>query len=80
MVKPEGEDSHSADNILIRLARRLFHTTGTYDGDKLFTVENGRRVNALPAKYRRHVREEQKPLDLIARAHAVHDERVRDAG
>jgi tellurite resistance protein TerC len=44
MLKPEGEDSHSADNIMIRLARRLFHTTETYDGDKLFTVEHGRRV------------------------------------
>src|SRR3954452_24235291 len=44
MLKPEGEDSHSADNIMIRLARRLFHTTERYDGDKLFTVENGRRV------------------------------------
>ena len=27
MLKPEGEDSHSADNIMIRLARKLFHTT-----------------------------------------------------
>ena len=44
MLKPEGEDSHSADNIMIRLARALFHTTDRYDGDKLFTVENGRRV------------------------------------
>ena len=44
MLKPEGEDSHSADNIMIRLARPLFHTTERYDGDKLFTVENGRRV------------------------------------
>jgi tellurite resistance protein TerC len=44
MLRPEGEDSHSADNIMIRLARRLFHTTDRYDGDKLFTVENGRRV------------------------------------
>src|SRR6187200_1733072 len=44
MLKPEGEDSHSADNIMIRLARRLFHTTETYDGDRLFTVEHGRRV------------------------------------
>jgi len=65
---------------MIRLARRLFHTTDTYDGHKLFTVENGRRVRALPEQYRRHIREEQKVLDLIARAHAVHDERVRDAG
>jgi len=44
MLKPEGEDSHSADNIMIRLARRLFHTTDRYDGDRLFTVENGTRV------------------------------------
>ena len=39
-----------------------------------------KRVKALPEKYRRHIREEQKLLDLIARAHAVHDERVREAG
>ena len=44
MLKPEGEDSHSADNIMIRLARRLFDTTDRYDGDRLFTVENGTRV------------------------------------
>ena len=44
MLKPEGEDSHTADNVMIRLARALFHTTDRYDGDKLFTVENGRRV------------------------------------
>ncbi len=44
LIKPSGEDSHKADNIMIRLARKLFHTTDTYDGDKLFTVENGRRA------------------------------------
>jgi tellurite resistance protein TerC len=44
MLKPEGEDSHSADNVMIRLARRLLHTTDRYDGDRLFTVENGKRV------------------------------------
>ncbi|GGC02247.1 TerC family protein [Cellulomonas carbonis] len=44
LLKPEGEDAHSADNFIIRLARRLFHTTDHYDGDKLFTVENGKRV------------------------------------
>ena len=27
MLKPEGEESHSADNAIIRLARKLFHTT-----------------------------------------------------
>ena len=44
LLKPEGEDSHSADNVMIRLARTLFHTSDRYDGDKLFTVEDGRRV------------------------------------
>jgi tellurite resistance protein TerC len=44
LIKPEGEDSHSADNLMVRLARRLFHTSDDYDGDKLFTVQDGRRV------------------------------------
>jgi hypothetical protein len=43
-------------------------------------ADEDRRVKALPEKYRRYIREEQKLLDLIAKAHAVHDERVRDAG
>jgi tellurite resistance protein TerC len=44
LLKPESEDSHSADNIMIRVARRLFDTSEHYDGDKLFTMENGKRV------------------------------------
>ena len=44
LLKPEGEDSHSADNLIIRLARKLFHTTDYYDGDKLFTVHRGKRA------------------------------------
>jgi tellurite resistance protein TerC len=44
LLKPEGEDSHSADNLSIRLARRLFHTTDYYDGDKLFTIHQGKRA------------------------------------
>jgi tellurite resistance protein TerC len=44
LIKPEGEDSHSAQNIVVRLARKLFHTSETYDGDRLFTVQDGRRV------------------------------------
>src|SRR3954468_25081920 len=44
MLKSEGEDSHSADNIIIRLARKVFHTTDYYDGDKLFTVHDGKRA------------------------------------
>ena len=39
---PEGDDT--ADNFIIRLARRIFHTTDHYDGDKLFTMENGKKV------------------------------------
>ncbi|MBF6071698.1 TerC family protein [Nocardia farcinica] len=44
MLRPEGQDSHSGDNIVVRLARRFLRTSPHYDGDKLFTVENGRRV------------------------------------
>ncbi|WP_026818959.1 TerC family protein [Arthrobacter castelli] len=44
MLKPESEESHSADNFMIRIARKVFHTTDYYDGDKLFTVENGKKV------------------------------------
>ena len=44
MLKPEGEESHSADNFIIRLARKVFHTTPHYDGDKLFTVHEGKRA------------------------------------
>src|SRR5215213_3765802 len=44
MLKPEGEDSHSGDNIMVRIAQKLFRTTDRYDGDKLFTVENDRKV------------------------------------
>ena len=29
---------------MVRLARKLFHTTDHYDGDKLFTIHNGRRA------------------------------------
>ena len=43
LLRPE-EESDEADNAIIRLAKRLFHTTERYDGDKLFTVENGKRV------------------------------------
>jgi tellurite resistance protein TerC len=44
MLKTEGEESHSADNLIIRLARKVFHTTPHYDGDKLFTVHEGKRA------------------------------------
>lgn len=44
LLKSEGEESHSADNLIIRLARKAFHTTDYYDGDKLFTVHQGKRA------------------------------------
>ncbi len=44
LLKPESSDSHTADNVFIRLARRVFHTTDHYDGDKLFTMVDGRRA------------------------------------
>ncbi|MGI5218667.1 TerC family protein [Nocardia sp. CA-290969] len=43
MLRPEGEDSHAADNLVLRLARRFLRTSDTYDGDKLFTTIDGRR-------------------------------------
>lgn len=44
LLKPESEDSHTADNIMVRLARKLFHSTDYYDGDKLFTIKDGKRA------------------------------------
>src|SRR5690606_29925026 len=43
LLKEEDEDE-DADNFIIRLAKRFLHTSDTYDGDKLFTVQNGKRV------------------------------------
>ncbi|HET6627963.1 MAG TPA: TerC family protein [Nocardioidaceae bacterium] len=44
MLKPEGEESHTGDNVMVRLARKVIHTTDYYDGDKLFTVHEGKRA------------------------------------
>ncbi|HET8795883.1 MAG TPA: TerC family protein [Arthrobacter sp.] len=44
MIKPESAESHEADNFMIRIARKVFKTTDYYDGDKLFTIENGKKV------------------------------------
>ncbi|GAA3706838.1 TerC/Alx family metal homeostasis membrane protein [Nonomuraea antimicrobica] len=44
LLKPEGEESHSPDNLMVRAARRLLRTSDEYDGDRLFTVRDGRRV------------------------------------
>lgn len=44
LLDPKKDEDHGADNIMVRIARKLFHTSAHYDGDKLFTIENGRRV------------------------------------
>jgi tellurite resistance protein TerC len=43
MLRNEGEDSHNADNFVIRLAKRFIRTTDKYDGDKLTTVVDGKK-------------------------------------
>ena len=40
----EDDDDDDADNIMVRLAKRFIPATDTYDGDKLFTMENGKKV------------------------------------
>jgi tellurite resistance protein TerC len=42
LLKPRSGEHH--ENIVMRLAVRWFPTSGHYDGQKLFTHENGRRV------------------------------------
>ncbi|NYI80087.1 TerC family protein [Nocardioides panzhihuensis] len=42
MLKPD--DHSDKENFVVRLSRRLFHVSEHYDGDKLFTVENGKRI------------------------------------
>lgn len=42
-ISDKAEDEE-ADNLVIRLAKKVFHTTDYYDGDKLFTVKDGKRA------------------------------------
>ena len=45
LLKSESRDDEPApDNIIVRTARRVLRTSDAYDGDKLFTVQGGRRV------------------------------------
>lgn len=44
LVRPTASEGRSADTAVTRLARRLVLTSERYDGDRLFTVENGKRV------------------------------------
>ncbi|WP_129658962.1 TerC family protein [Rothia uropygialis] len=40
----DAGDDDEANNVIVRLAKRFMHTSENYDGDKLFTVENGKKV------------------------------------
>ena len=42
LLRPDSHDDDS-DGLVVRLAKRLLPTSQHYDGDKLFTVENGKR-------------------------------------
>ncbi|MGB3593735.1 MAG: TerC/Alx family metal homeostasis membrane protein [Ornithinimicrobium sp.] len=44
MLKSEDEESETADNIVVRISRKVIPTTEHYDGDKLFTVHDGKRA------------------------------------
>lgn len=45
LVKPEsGDETAEANNFIIRLAKRFIHTTDHYDGDKLFTMVDGKKA------------------------------------
>jgi tellurite resistance protein TerC len=44
LLRPESGDEEPPDNIIIRAARRVLRTSETYDGDKLFTIVDGRRM------------------------------------
>ncbi len=40
----KDSDTDEADNFVVRLAKKVLPTTDYYDGDKLFTMENGKKV------------------------------------
>lgn len=44
LAKPEAAERRAADTLVIRIAKRFLRTSHNYDGDRLFIVENGRRV------------------------------------
>lgn len=43
LLRPDSHDDDS-DGLVVRLAKRFLPASAHYDGDKLFTVENGKRV------------------------------------
>jgi tellurite resistance protein TerC len=44
LLREETSEERSGENLVVRLARRFLPTSDHYDRDRLFTIENGRRV------------------------------------
>ncbi|MDE0802307.1 MAG: TerC family protein [Acidimicrobiales bacterium] len=44
LLRPSHEEVHPEDNPLLKLVNRVIPSTPDYDGQKLFTVRNGKRV------------------------------------
>jgi tellurite resistance protein TerC len=44
LLRPENHDDEDTDGLVVRLAKKFLPASQHYDGDKLFTVENGKRV------------------------------------
>lgn len=44
MLTPDSDDSRTEDNVVVRLARRLIRTTDRFEGDRIFVVQDGKRM------------------------------------
>ncbi|MBK0867835.1 MULTISPECIES: TerC family protein [unclassified Saccharopolyspora] len=44
LVKPQTSEQRTADNLPVRLAKRFLRTSDSFDGDKLLTTVDGKRV------------------------------------
>lgn len=44
LLKPTHDDVHPEDNLILRMVNKIVPSTTEYDGQKLFTVKNGKRL------------------------------------
>ncbi|MGL3806552.1 TerC family protein [Paeniglutamicibacter sp. R2-26] len=44
LLRPGSHGDEQRENFMVRLARKYFHTTAHFDGDKLFTMHEGRKA------------------------------------
>lgn len=44
LLKPSSHDDDDADSFIVRMAKKFLPASEHYDGDKLFTMENGKKV------------------------------------